>query len=395
MTSYTTIHDLNLTGKKVLLRADLNLPLDDNGEITDANRLTEMLPTLNLIREKGGIPIVMSHLGRPAGFGDQKTSLRSVAKKIQELTKTNTILAPDCIGEQVKSLAAKLTSNDILVLENLRWQKGEKNNDQQFAKELASLGEVYINDAFATAHRADASMDALPRLMKQKAIGLLMQKELDFFAKAMLEPKRPLAVVLGGAKISSKFEALVNISSKADKIIIGGAMANTFLAAQGVQMGRSLVEASYYPKVLELMVQLARKGTKLYIPVDFVVAPSLTSTGLGRTVTSQEVPADTMALDIGPATSLLYKSALYDCETIVWNGPMGAFENPEFSKGTTDMIETIASAHGLSVVGGGDTDAAIHQMQLAHKFGYISTGGGAFLELLEGKTLVSLQAMAA
>jgi phosphoglycerate kinase len=389
----TNLLDLNLSGKKILLRGDLNVPLNDEGEITDDNRIQQMLPTLKLILEKGGKPIVMSHVGRPSGFGDPKNSMRPVAAQIEKLTGIKTILAPDCIGAEVEKLASDLKSNEILVLENLRYNKGEKDNDPKFAAALAKLGEVYINDAFATAHRADASMHALPLAMKEKAIGLLMQKELDNYNRAMKNPKRPLAVVLGGAKVSSKFEALVNISDKADKIIIGGAMANTFLAAQGLQMGRSLVEASYYPKVLELLVSIARRGIKLYLPVDFIVAPSLTSEGLGRTVTAQEVPADTMALDIGPATSLLYKTALYDCETIVWNGPMGAFEQEDFAKGTTDMVETLASSHAYTVVGGGDTDAAVHQMQMQHKFDYISTGGGAFLELLEGKTLISLQAM--
>lgn len=388
-----TIHDIELSGKKVLLRADLNVPLDEQSEITDSNRIKQVLPTIQFIIEKGGIPIVMSHLGRPTGYGDQKTSLRTVAKEIEELSGNQTIFSPDCIGPEVEKLAANLKKGQILLLENLRWQKGEKDGDTEFAKQLAKLGDCYVNDAFATAHRGDASLFALPKLMKSKAIGLLMQKELDYFERAMTNSKRPLAVVLGGAKISDKIPLLLNIATKADKILIGGGMANTFLGAQGLQMGRSLIEPACYQKALEIMSFLARRGTKLFTPVDFIVAPSITSKGLGRAVTAQEVPADTMALDIGPATSLLYKEALQDCETIVWNGPMGAFENPDFSKGTTDMIEAMASAHGFTIVGGGDTDAAIHQMQLEHKFDHISTGGGAFLEMLEGKTLTSVQAM--
>lgn len=387
------LSDVNLKDKKVLLRADLNVPLNDTQEITDDNRIKQMLPTLMYVLEQGGRPIVMSHLGRPAGKNDPAASLKPVAQRINELTGHETILASDCIGPEATSKAAALQSGQILVLENLRYHKAEKENDAAFAAELAKLGDIYVNDAFATAHRADASMEALPRAMKEKACGLLMQKELDYFNRAMTNPKRPLAVVLGGSKVSTKLQALINIADKADKVIIGGAMANTFLAAQGIQMGRSLVEPQLYSKVLELMGTLARRDAKLYIPVDFVVGPSLTATGLGRAVTAQEVPADMMALDIGPATSLLYKEALYDAETIVWNGPMGAFENEDYSKGTTDMIETLASAHGLTVVGGGDTDAAIHQMELAHKFDYISTGGGAFLTLLEGTPLVSLKAM--
>lgn len=387
------IGDVQLKGKKVLIRADLNVPLNEKLEITDDNRIKQMLPTLLAVLEKGGKPIVMSHLGRPTGKGDPAASLKPVAQRIGALTGRKTILATDCIGSDVQAAANNLHDGEILVLENLRYHKGEKDNDSQFASELAKNGDVYINDAFATAHRADASLEALPRLMKEKACGLLMQKELDYYNKALGTPKRPLAVVLGGSKVSTKLNALINIADKADKIVIGGAMANTFLAAQGIQMGRSLVEPELFGKVLELMGAIARRDAKLYIPVDFMVGPSLNSKGLGRAVTAQEMPADMMALDIGPATSLLFREALHDAETIIWNGPMGAFENEDYSKGTTDMIETLASAHGLTVVGGGDTDAAIHKMELSHKFGYISTGGGAFLTLLEGKSLVSLRAM--
>lgn len=220
-----------------------------------------------------------------------------------------------------------------------------------------------------------------------------MQKELEFTSKALDNPKRPLCVILGGAKVSSKLTALINIADKADKIIIGGAMANTFLAAQGAQMGRSLFEPELFGKVIELIGRLARRDCKLYLPVDFVVGPSLNSKGLGRAVTAQEIPADSMALDIGPATSLLYKEALQTAETIIWNGPMGAFENEDFAEGTTSMCEHLANAHGLTLVGGGDTDAAIHKMELNHKFDYISTGGGAFLTLLEGKTLPAIKSL--
>lgn len=387
------VNDVKLNNKRVLIRADLNVPLNESQEITDDNRIKQMLPTLNFVLEQGGKPILMSHLGRPAGKGDPATSLKPVAERIAQLTGKTTKLAPDCIGPEVLALVEGMTQEEILVLENLRYHKGEKDNDAAFAAELAKLGDIFINDAFATAHRADASMEALPRAMKEKACGLLMQKELDYYNRALLNPKRPLAVVLGGSKVSTKLNALINIADKADKVIIGGAMANTFLAAQGIQMGRSLIEPDLYSKCIELIGTLARRDAKLYIPIDFMVGPSLNAKGLARAVTAQEVPADMMALDIGPATSLLFKEALVNAETIIWNGPMGAFENEDYAKGTTDMIETLASAHGLTVVGGGDTDAAIHQMELAHKFDYISTGGGAFLTLLEGKPLVSLAAM--
>lgn len=386
------LQDLTFNGKRVLIRADLNVPLDDKLEITDDNRIKEFLPTLQAVLKQGGRAIVMSHLGEPTGV-DLKYSLKPVARRLAELLSTDVALAPDCIGPQVTQMAMDLKDGQVLLLENLRFQSGEKKNDPEFCQQLAKLGEVFISDAFATAHRNHASMVGVPKLFREKAAGLLMQKEISFYNQALVNPKKPLCVVIGGAKVSSKLNALINLASKADKLIIGGAMANTFLAAQGLQMGRSLYEADLAGKALELLGTLARRDCKVYLPVDVVVAPSLTSKGLGRAVPVQEIPADTMALDIGPATSLLYREALHTAETIVWNGPMGAYENEEFAKGTHDMCESVANAHGLSVVGGGDTDAAIHHMQLAHKFSFISTAGGAFLALLEGKSLPGILAL--
>ncbi len=386
------LSDLNCKGKRVLIRADLNVPLNEKLEITDDNRIKEFLPTLQAVLSQGARATVMSHLGEPSGI-DPALSLRPVAKRLSELLGTDVILAPDCVGAEVTKLAADLKDGQVLLLENLRFQPGEKRNDSEFASQLAKLGDVFISDAFATAHRSHASMVGVPKLFKEKAAGLLMQKEMDYYTKALENPRKPLCVVIGGSKVSSKLNALVNLSSKADKLIIGGAMANTFLAAQGLQMGRSLYEPDLAGKALELLGTLARRDCKVYLPVDVVVAPALSSKGLGRAVPVQEIPADTMALDIGPATSLLYKEALHSAETIVWNGPMGAYENEEFARGTHDMCEAIANAHGLTVVGGGDTDAAIHHMQLAHKFSFISTAGGAFLALLEGNSLPGIKAL--
>jgi phosphoglycerate kinase len=386
------LQDLSFAGKKVLIRADLNVPLNEQLEITDDNRIKQFLPTLQAVLSQGGRAVVMSHLGEPTG-ADQKFSLRPVARRLSELLSTDIMLAPDCVGAEVTKMVSELRDGQVLLLENLRFQPGEKKNDPEFCAQLAKLGEVFISDAFATAHRSHASMVGVPKLFKQKAAGLLMQKEINFYEQALVTPKKPLCVVIGGAKVSSKLTALINLASKADKLIIGGAMANTFLAAQGLQMGRSLYEPELAPKALELLGTLARRDCKVYLPVDVVVAPSLNSKGLGRAVPVQEIPADTMALDIGPATSLLYKEALHTAETIVWNGPMGAYENEEFAKGTHDMCESIANAHGLSIVGGGDTDAAIHHMQLGHKFSFISTAGGAFLALLEGNSLPGIKAL--
>jgi phosphoglycerate kinase len=384
--------DLECKGKRVLIRADLNVPLNEKLEITDDNRIKQFLPTLQAVLEKGGRAILMSHLGEPSGV-DPAFSLKPVAKRLSELLGTDVVLAPDCVGAEVTKLVSDLKDGQVLLLENLRFQPGEKKNDPEFAAQLAKLGDVFVSDAFATAHRNHASMVGVPKLFKEKSAGLLMQKELDYYYKALEKPKKPLCVVIGGSKVSSKLNALINLSSKADTLIIGGAMANTFLAAQGLQMGRSLYEPDLAPKALELLGTLARRDCKVYLPVDVVVAPNMNSKGLGRAVPVQEIPADTMALDVGPATSILYKEALHRAETIVWNGPMGAYENEEFARGTHDMCESIANAHGLTIVGGGDTDAAIHHMQLAHKFSFISTAGGAFLALLEGNSLPGIKAL--
>jgi phosphoglycerate kinase len=364
------------------------VPLDESHKITDDNRIKQFAPTVKKIIARGGRPIVMSHLG-----DEGAQSLAPAALRLAELTGVKTTLAPDCVGAAVEALAEKLPAGEVLVLENLRRHAGEKENDPEFAKRLARLGDVFINDAFATAHRKHASMVGVPKLFNVKGAGLLMQAEMENYERALVKPKAPLCVVLGGSKVSTKLNLLLNIATKADKIIIGGAMANTFLAAQGIQMGRSLVEKDLYPKVIEILGTLARRDCKLYLPVDFMVGPGPSVKGLARAVPALEVPPDTMALDIGPASSILFREALHTAETIVWNGPMGAFENEEYAKGTTDMIESLASAHGLTVVGGGDTDAAIHQMELAHKFDYISTGGGAFLALLEGKGLPGFSAL--
>lgn len=384
---------LSLKGRKVLIRADLNVPLSESLEITDDNRITAFLPTLKYVLEQGGKAIVMSHLGEPASRADKQFSLAPVAAKLSQLLGDTVRLAPDCVGAETRSLVEQVEPGSALLLENLRFHPGEKSNDREFSAQLAQMGEVFVNDAFATAHRKHASMVTVPQLFSEKSPGFLMQKEIEYYEKTLVHPRSPLCVVLGGAKVSTKLNALLHLAEKADKLIIGGAMANTFLAAQGVQMGRSLFEQDLFPKAIEILAKLARRECRVYLPVDFIVASSPSARGLARAVTAQEIPADAMALDIGPATSILYKEAIQSAETIVWNGPMGLFEQEDFSKGTTDMIEHIAGAHGLKVAGGGDTDAAIHQMELGHKFDFISSGGGAFLALLEGKGLPGLRAL--
>lgn len=388
-----TLQDLSLSDKKVLIRADLNVPLNDDLEITDPNRITQFVPTLQYILEQGGKAIVMSHLGSPNGVTEPKLSLKPVANKLAELLGAPVVLAPGVVGKEVQNCVQNAAAGTVVLLENLRFHPGEKANDAGFAAELASLADVFVSDAFATAHREHASMVGVPKIMKEKAPGFLMQKEMDYYEKALVEPARPLCVILGGAKVSSKLKTLISIADKADKLIIGGAMANTFLAAQGEQMGRSLYEPELFAKCIELLGKLASRKCKVYLPVDFRVAESPKAKTGVRVVPSQEIPADTMALDIGPATSLLYEAALNNAETIVWNGPMGMFEQEEFAHGTEDLTTALGSAHALTVVGGGDTDAAIHKMELEHKFDYISTGGGAFLSLLEGNSLPGFTAL--
>lgn len=369
------------------------MPIDENGNITDDNRIKQFIPSLKAIIEKGGKAIIMSHLGSPGGKFVSSDSLKPCALKLAELSGYSVQLAHNCVGDESLSLANNLSEKQVLLLENLRFHPGEEENDPSFAGELAKFGDIFVNDAFATAHRKHASMVGVPKLFKEKAPGLLMELEIKAFDKAMIKPKRPLCFILGGSKVSTKLNILNNIASLADKLIIGGAMANTFLAAQGFQVGRSLYERDLIGKALEILGNLARRETKVYLPVDLIVAPSFDSIGLGRGVPVQEIPADQMALDIGPASTILFKQALNNVETVVWNGPLGAFEKEEFANGTHQMIEAIATSHATSIVGGGDTDAAIHQMQLAHKFSHISTGGGAFLQLLEGKGLPGFSAL--
>lgn len=387
------INDIDLKDKMVFVRADLNVPLNKDLTISDTNRIDMFLPTLKLLIEKEAKVVLCSHLGRPKGEVKSELSLKPVADKLQELIPGKISFVNKTIGDEVSNKKESLKAGEILLLENVRFHKAETENSENFAKELSKNIEVYINDAFATAHRAHASTAKICQFVSEKAAGLLMQKELDYFNKALVSPAKPLCVILGGAKVSSKFPALLNLASKADKIIIGGAMANTFLAAQGLQMGRSLIEPDLFGKVIELMAELTRNECKLYLPVDFRVNESFDSKAQPKVVTSQDIPPNTMALDIGPASSKLFNAALSDVATIVWNGPMGAFENELYSNGTDKMATSIGSTTAMKIAGGGDTVAAISQMELNHKFDYISTGGGAFLELMEGKVLPGIEAL--
>lgn len=388
-----TIKDIDIAGKRVLFRVDFNVPLDEHRNITDDSRIRAVLPTLKYAIGHNARLIIASHMGRPEGKIVPELSLTPVAKRLGKLLEKEVIMASDCIGSEVNKVVNNLESGGVLLLENLRFHPEEQKNDDGFAKALAELCDVFVNDAFAVSHRANASVVAITKFVPLSVAGLLLQKEIDYFNKAMADPQRPLIAIVGGGKVSSKIGALENMLYHVDKFIIGGAMANTFLKSIGFNVGRSKVEPDLLELAASIMKKSDEKGIKFYLPVDVVVASHFDEKAETKIVPIQEIPQDWMALDIGPATSLLYSQALHDAKTIVWNGPMGAFEMDSFSRGTLAMAHSVANSNALSIVGGGDTDAAIHKSGEIDKITYISTGGGAFLSLLEGKTLPAVAAL--
>ncbi|MFC1858101.1 phosphoglycerate kinase [Thermodesulfobacteriota bacterium] len=388
-----SIRAIEVDGKRVFVRVDFNVPMDESQNITDDSRIRGVLPTLEYLLEKNTKLIIASHMGRPKGKVVAELSLSPVAKRLGNLIGKDVKMADDCIGSAVKSLISEMVSGEIVLLENLRFHPEEAQNDDAFAKELASLCDVYVNDAFAVSHRANASVAAITKYAPKSAAGFLLQKELDYFQKAMAAPRRPLVAVIGGAKVSSKLGALENMLNHVDKFIIGGAMANTFLKSTGCHVGKSMVEDDLIEVADSIMKQTADKGINFYLPVDVVVAREIDPKASIKIVPVKEIPPDWMALDIGPATSLLYSEVLYDAKTIIWNGPMGIFEIDAFSRGTFAMVNSVVNAHAMTIVGGGDTDLAVHMAGEADRISYISTGGGAFLALLEGKKLPAISAL--
>jgi len=388
-----TIRDIDIGGKRVFIRVDFNVPLDKQQQITDDARIRAALPTISYAREKGARVILASHLGRPKGKPAPEFSLSPVAKRLGDLLDTAVKMAPDCIGEPVAALISEMAPGEVVLLENLRFHAQEQEDEDDFARSLAALCDVYINDAFAVSHRANASVVAITKFAPVSGAGLLLEKEIDYIEKAMADPRRPLAAVVGGAKVSSKLAALHNMLQHVDTVIVGGAMANTFLKYMGHEVGKSKIEEDRVAAAGEVMKKAAEKKTRFYLPVDVVVAPAPESGAPVKIVPVQEIPADWMALDIGPATALLFREALQEARTVVWNGPMGMFEVDAFSRGTTSMAASVAAAHALTIVGGGDTDAAVHMAGETDRISFISTGGGAFLEMLEGKTLPAVVAL--
>ena len=389
------IRDLDIKGKKLLIRVDFNVPLDEQLNITDDIRIRGVLPTLNYALDENAKVIICSHLGRPKGERKPQFSLAPAAKRLSRLLNKEVVLAPDCIGPETKAIVEAMQPGSVVLLENLRFHAEEQQNDDGFASQLASLCDIYINDAFAVAHRAHASVVGVTQFVDQCAAGFLLQKEMDYFHRSVSNPMRPLVAIVGGAKVSSKLGALDNLMDRVDKMIIGGAMANTFLKSIGHDMGKSKVEDELLDTARELLNKAKRLGVKLYLPVDCIVADRFEARAESKRVTVQEVPADWMVLDIGPATTVLFSEAMETAKTIIWNGPMGAFEMDAFSRGTMAMVQHVARSHALTIVGGGDTDVAVHKAGESSNISYISTGGGAFLMLMEGKKLPGVEALEA
>ena len=386
-----TIERLPLSGKRVFVRADLNAPLE-GGKVSDDTRLSAVIPTLRHALDAGASVVLASHLGRPKGGPDQKLSLRPVAERLAVLLERPVPLAPDCVGPATLAQAQALKPGEILLLENLRFHPEEEKNDDGFARQLAELADCYVDDAFAAAHRAHASIAAITRHLQPAAAGLLMQRELAALGRIVEAPERPLVALLGGAKVSDKVALVEHLIGKVDALAIGGGMAFTFLRALGHAVGRSLVEPERVETARAALETARRRGVQLTLPVDAIVADGLDS-HVGRAVGVREIPAPQMGLDIGPRTIERFGAVLKSARTIVWNGPMGVFEKPPFATGTLAVARAVAEAPAFSVIGGGDTVAAVNQAGVAERIGYISTAGGAFLEFLEGRKLPGVEAL--
>ena len=391
-----TADGLDLKGKRVLVRADLNVPAK-NGVVTDATRLERVIPGLKDLASRGARVIVLSHFGRPKGGPDTENSLAPVAAALGKLAGLPVSLAPDCVGEAAEKAVAALPDGGILVLENTRFHKGEERNDPEFAKALAALGDIFVNDAFSAAHRAHASTEGLARLLPAYA-GPLMMEEINALRTALEKPKRPVAAVVGGAKVSTKIPVLTNLSAKVDKLIIGGGMANTFLLAGGVEIGKSLAEPDLVETAREIMQAAKARSCEIVLPQDLVVAERFEAGAPARTVITIDVPPDQMILDVGQKTVAHYVDVLSRCETLLWNGPLGAFEIAPFGEGTFALARAAAERTKagtlVSVAGGGDTVAALNAAGVTDDFTYVSSAGGAFLEWLEGRELPGVAALA-
>ena len=388
-----TVKDVDVRSKRVLVRVDYNVPLDANGNVSDDKRITASLPTINYLLEQGARIILCSHLGRPKGEVKKEFSLAPVAKRLKELLpNVNIYFASDCIGEEAERKAAALKDGEILLLENLRFHKEEEKNDPEFAKKLASLAEIYVSDAFGTVHRAHASTAGVAAYLPAVA-GFLIGKELSMMGGALENPERPFVAILGGAKVADKIGVITNLLNKCDTLLIGGGMAYTFFKAMGYEIGDSLLDAESIDLAKQLMETAKEKGVKLLLPVDTVVAKAFAADAEHMTVASNAIPAGWQGLDIGEKTRELFAAEIKNAKTVIWNGPMGVFEFPEFAKGTEAVAKACAECGGTTIIGGGDSASAVKKLGYADKMTHISTGGGASLEFLEGKVLPGVAAL--
>jgi len=390
--SKKTVSDIDLKGKKVLMRADFNVPLDENGVITDETRITAALPTINYILEQGGSLILMSHMGRPKNQPNPKYSLEPVAKKLSELLKKEVIFNDDgaVTGSVTVAAAAGLKPGEVMLLQNTRFRGEEEKNDHGFSKELADLGDVFVNDAFGTAHRAHASTVGIAEFLPGVS-GFLIQKELDFMGKALENPERPFVAILGGSKVSDKIGVINNLLEKVDTLIIGGGMAFTFLKAQGYEIGKSLLEEDKMELANELVAKAKAKGVSLLLPVDVVAAETFAADAPFVVVDINAIPANSLGLDIGPVTASTFAKAIMGAKTVIWNGPMGVFEMAAFAKGTEAVAKAMSDSDAITIIGGGDSAAAVKILGYEEGMSHISTGGGASLEFLEGKKLPGIE----
>lgn len=383
-----TVRDIEVKGKRALVRVDFNVPLAD-GQVADDTRIRGALPTIQYLLEQGAAVILMSHLGRPKGQVREALRMDPVARRLSHLLGLEVVKLDDCVGPEVESTAAKLEPGQVVLLENLRFHPEEEENDLDFAQQLASLADVYVDDAFGTAHRAHASTAGVPQYLPS-ASGLLMERELKVLGNALSNPVRPFVGILGGAKVSGKIGVIRNLLSRVDSFLLGGGMANTFLKAQGHEVGLSLVEDESLPVARQIMEEA---GGKLVLPVDVVIADAFAADAKAKTVNVQKVPANWRILDVGPETLSLFEEKLASAKTVVWNGPMGVFEFPRFAAGTVTLAKILTETQATTIVGGGDSIAALQQAGLLHRMSHVSTGGGASLEFLEGKTLPGVAAL--
>jgi phosphoglycerate kinase len=388
-----SVRDLELKGKRIFMRVDFNVPLNDAGEITDDTRIQASLPTIQYIVERGGRLILASHLGRPKGKPNPKMSLKPAATRLAQVLGKPVAFAADCIGTEAQAAARGLKDGDVLLLENLRFHPEEEKNVPEFAQKLAALAEVYVDDAFGSAHRAHASTEGITHLLSPCAAGLLMEKELEYLGKAVGHPERPYIAIVGGAKVSDKIELLQNLMKFADNVLIGGAMAYTFLKAQGVEVGLSKVEADKLDLARDLLQFAERRGIELCLPLDHIVAEKLDAGAAAEVAPTRSIPTNRLGVDIGPATRADFAARIAKAKTIVWNGPMGVFEIPQFAEGTVAIARAVADSSAVSVVGGGDSVAAVKKAGIEEKITHISTGGGASLEFLSGLTLPGVAAL--